>query len=371
MVIPTFNEAPNIAPLVERLLAAIGDREAEVIFVDDSTDDTAAVIERIAFRSEAAIRLIHRDEAVGGLAGAVVTGLEAALGEWCVVMDGDLQHPPELLPRLLAAGEEAAADVAVASRHVTGGSSSGLHDPLRHLVSSAATVLARSMFPLRLRDCTDPMTGYFAIRRSAVDLSALRPRGFKILLEILARRRYRVVEVPLLFAERNAGHSKATAAQGLRFVSQLAALRFGRLSAFATVGALGALANLLIMGGMQLAGVWYPIAALVAAVVTILGNFVLLERFVFHDLRTARFGLLRRFTRSFAFNMGEAAVRTGVLWLIVETTVIPSLPAQAALIGFGFIVRFVFHARVIYRPTPETTTAETTATAVQQRQRPA
>ena len=105
-------------------------------------------------------------------------------------------------------------------------------------VSRASTALTKSMFPRKLHGCTDPMTGFFLVDRDALDLDALRPRGFKILLEILARRQLRIGEVPFAFATRYAGESKATFTQGIRFLTQLAMLRFGRMSAFALVGGL-------------------------------------------------------------------------------------------------------------------------------------
>jgi dolichol-phosphate mannosyltransferase len=350
IIVPTFNEAPNISTLVKRIeLAAVG-LSVELIFVDDSTDETARVIRRIAKTASIRIRLIHRDHAAGGLAGAVVAGFRAASHDWCVVMDGDLQHPPELIPALLISAASQDADVVVASRYVKDGSSRGLGGGLRHVVSTGSTVLTRAMFPRRLRDCTDPMTGFFAIRTSAVNLADLRPRGFKILLEILARNPLRVVEEPFVFAERVAGESKASLREGFRFMVQIAALRFGRLSSFAVIGAIGAVANIAIMAGLQAVGVWYLLAAVVAALITIAGNFLLQERFVFHDLRAEGRSVWLRFGQSMTFNLSETALRTFLLWVVVETTVVPSLVAQAALIAVGFVIRFVYHSRVVYKP---------------------
>jgi dolichol-phosphate mannosyltransferase len=350
VVVPTFNEAPNIAELVVRLEVALTGYDAEVVFVDDSSDDTPAAITRAAATSALPIRLIHREQAAGGLSGAVLDGLRSSTADWCVVMDGDLQHPAEVIPALLSTGAEQGVDVVVASRHVRGGSSAGLGSPARFLVSNASNVLTRAMFPLKLRNVSDPMTGFFAVRRSAVDLDALQPRGFKILLEILARNSLTVAEQPFVFGERFAGESKADLRQGFRFVTQLAALRFGRLSGFAVIGAFGAVANLAIMAALQFFGVWYLAAAIVAGIVTIIGNFLLQERFVFHDLRAEGRHVWLRFGQSLAFNGVETTVRLSLLWLIVESTVIPSVLAQAVLITLGFVLRFVYHSRIVYRP---------------------
>jgi dolichol-phosphate mannosyltransferase len=350
VIVPTFNEAPNVSALVKRIELAVAGRNAEVIFVDDSTDDTGSVILEVAATASIPVRLIHRDHPVGGLSGAVVAGLRQASYDWCVVMDGDLQHPPELIPALLTSGVDQGADVVVASRYVKGGSSGGLGRGIRHVVSTGSTLLTRAMFPRKLRDCTDPMTGFFAIRVSAIDVAELRPRGFKILLEILARNSLRVTEEPFVFADRLAGESKASVREGLRFLVQLAALRFGRLSSFAVIGAIGAIANIAIMAGLQSIGTWYLLAAVIAALITIAANFVLQERFVFHDLRAEGRSVWLRLAQSMTFNLTETAVRTFLLWVIVETTIIPSLVAQAALIAVGFVVRFVYHSRIVYKP---------------------
>jgi len=258
IVVPTFNESDNVPELVRRLDAVRGDAHIdEVIFVDDSTDDTPAVIERTSRRAGVSVRLLHRADAerTGGLSGAVVAGIAAAQSPWVLVMDADLQHPPEDVPRLMAAAEGADVDTVVASRYCAGGDAHGLDGGLRRLVSTGSTRLAALLFPLRLRRCTDSMTGFFAVRRGAIDLDSLRPRGFKILLEILVRHRVRVVEVPFVFAQRRSGDSKASMREGLRFVVQLAALRWHlwwatkRAREMATFGVVG-LVNLLIDVGL-------------------------------------------------------------------------------------------------------------------------
>src|ERR1700710_1696578 len=140
VIVPTFNEAPNIAVLVERLTESLGGLTAEILFVDDSNDSTPEVIRAVAASASIPVVLIRRDAPEGGLGGAVVAGLTAASNEWCVVMDGDLQHPPELIPALLEAAAAQNADVVVASRYVKGGSSRGLGGGVRHIVSSASTL---------------------------------------------------------------------------------------------------------------------------------------------------------------------------------------------------------------------------------------
>lgn len=357
VIVPTYNEAPNIEELVRRV-NSVADREScELLFVDDSTDDTPDVIRRAAEQSAVPVRLIHRDDAAGGLSGAVIAGITSSSSDWCLVMDGDLQHPPEMIPVLLETGDETGADVVVASRHVSGGSNEGLSGWTRKFVSNGSIAATRAMFPNRLRNCTDPMTGFFAVRRTAIDVDALQPRGFKILLEILTRHRLRVVEEPFVFGERYAGESKANFTQGMRFIAQLASLRFGRLSAFAVIGAIGALVNIAIMALLVSSGMNYLIAAATAAITTIIGNFFLQEHFVFKDLRHEGRSFWLRFAQSVGFNTAEAAIRLPFLYLIVQYTAIPSVVAQGITLVVAFVLRFIFHSRVVYRPRRTTSLA--------------
>lgn len=350
IVVPTFNEAPNVAELVRRVTDAVQGHEGEIIFVDDSTDATAETVLAVAGTARIPVRLIRRAEPIGGLGGAVIEGIAAAAYDRCLVMDGDLQHPPEDIPALVARMDEGDVDVVLASRYVGGGDTKGLADRTRVLVSRVSTTLTRAMFPIRLADVTDPMTGFFLIDRRVVDLAGLRPRGFKILLEILARKRYRVAEVPFIFASRHGGESKASVRQGIHFLTQLTALRFGKMSLFAIIGGIGALANLAIVWALTMMGVGYILAAVIAAEATIIGNFLLIERFVFRDMKGQASGVWARFAKSFAFNNAEALVRIPVIALLVESWHFSAVLATAVTLLVAFIVRFVFHSLVVYAP---------------------
>jgi dolichol-phosphate mannosyltransferase len=208
LVIPTLREAGNIRLLLDRVRDAL-DRcgvAYEVIVVDDdSRDGIEPIVEEIAAR-ESRVRLVVR-RGEHGLAGAVLHGWAATDAPLLGVMDADLQHPPELLPRLWAA-LDAGADLVVGSRYACGGSLQGWK-PARHLISRLAvwTTLPLQRGGLRARD---PMSGFFLVRRSCMEGIAFQQAGFKILLEILARAELRsVVEIPFDFGRRYAGRSKA------------------------------------------------------------------------------------------------------------------------------------------------------------------
>ena len=350
VIIPTFNERDNIAALISRVSAALSDRDGEILFVDDSSDDTPEVIRALAASAPMPVRLLHRDKPEGGLGGAVVEGIRSASYDVCIAMDGDLQHPPELLPDMIDRYEDGDADVVVASRYIGGGDNGGLAGAMRVGVSRGATLLTKAMFPIRLSGASDPMTGYFLVDRTRVDPDALRPNGFKILLEILVRSDVRIAEVPMEFGERLHGQSKASFVQGMQFLKHLARLRFGKMSLFAIIGAVGALANLVIMWALTHLGMEYVWAAIIAAEVTIVGNFILQERYVFNDMRGDAQGIAVRFAQSFTFNNVEAAVRIPILALMVESWHISSILAAAISLVAAFFVRFLFHSLVVYAP---------------------
>lgn len=224
LIIPTFNERTSIGPLLSELDAALVGLVWEAVFVDDSTDGTDALLASLATR-DPRIRLIHREENRGGLAGAVVRGLACARGTYLCVLDADLQHPPARIPEMLAAAQHNRADVVVASRYVPGGSATGLDGLLRQFYSRGLKRLSQLTFPRRLRHVTDPLGGFFLVHRSVVTGVELRPIGYKILLEILIRCPWRTAhEVPYQFMPRQYGESKADLRQGLRFLQHLVTL---------------------------------------------------------------------------------------------------------------------------------------------------
>lgn len=354
VVVPTFNEAENVAELTGCLAAAIpDDLPFEIIFVDDSNDETPAIISELVSTSLISIAIVHRNTPVGGLGGAVVEGLRMARAEWAVVMDADLQHPPDSVPALLRAGRESEADLVVASRYAEDGGSGGLANGYREFVSRGSTVLARAMFPRTLRLVSDPMSGFFAIRLAAFDLDRLRPQGFKILLELIVRIRPKnTVEVPYRFRERFRGKSKCSLREGVRFLRQLAALRLGdsgavRTLAFGCVGLTGIIPNLSLLWILTSAGIHYAVATVFATQVAIVWNFLLLDVLVFSG--NGRWGCRGRFGSFMLVNNVDLLVRLPLLTLLVERGGMGLLTATLITIFVSFLFRFLITDRIIYR----------------------
>lgn len=243
IVVPTYNESDNLPALVQRITAALPG--AEIVVVDDASKDGTAQVARDLGRKYP-VRVVERfDER--GLSTAVLRGLEEARTDVCVIMDADLSHPPEAIPALVKAVREGA-DVAIGSRYVPGGDIDEW--PLfRRFASRAGTWLARPLTAVR-----DPMAGFFCLRKSLLSGVPLKPRGFKILLEILARTGTRkTVEVPIRFEDRASGASKFSSKERREFLRQVGTLYLDlnawpwRVAKFLCTGALGIVPNLAVL----------------------------------------------------------------------------------------------------------------------------
>jgi len=201
VILPTYQERESLELLAPLLAHALAGYAAEVVVVDDASPDGTA--DYAASRSGALPWKVVRRARRLGLASAVLDGIAASTSPVIVVMDADGSHPPDTLPALIDTVRQGGAELALASRRASGASMTGFVG-LRKMVSSVAGALARP-----LTKVSDPMTGYFAMRRSILGRSPLTPVGYKIGLEILVKCRPRpVVEIPFHFGPRMAGESK-------------------------------------------------------------------------------------------------------------------------------------------------------------------
>lgn len=359
LVIPTFNEADNIPELLDQITAAVPPgREVTVLFVDDSTDDTPEIIEKEALRMPLKVSVHHRSVPVGGLGGAVMEGIDRSGSRWVVVMDADLQHPPALLPELIEQGEETGAELVVASRYAGGGDRSGLANRYRVLVSGASTSAAKLLFPKALREVTDPMSGYFAIRRDVIGRAqgsgAPRPLGYKILLELIVRCRPRsVAEVPYDFGVRHAGESKSTVREGLRFLRHLIRLRTtsgtpSRALAFGAIGLSGFLPNLALLWFLtRTTGLHHTAAEVIANQAGMVWNFVLIELLLYRGRKPM--GPRARLLSFVALANLDLVARIPLTLLLVSGFGLTPVPATALAMVFVFALRFLCVDRFLYR----------------------
>ncbi|HZS99928.1 MAG TPA: polyprenol monophosphomannose synthase [Terriglobales bacterium] len=223
LVVPTLNEAGNI----ERLLNEVSDSlrplglPYEIVVVDDNSTDTTADIVLNYAQRDPHVRLLSRKEEKG-LAGAVIHGWVHTDANLLGVIDADLQHPPSLLPGLLGAMADGS-DIAIASRYAAKDGVKGWN-PIRVAISRMST-LATLPFQRKGIRVKDPMSGFFIVRRDAIDGLEFESKGFKLLLEILVRGRIQSAkEIPFQFGLRHAGKSKAGTAVALHFLQLLGKL---------------------------------------------------------------------------------------------------------------------------------------------------
>ncbi len=311
LIVPTYNESRNLEELLRQLTAVLEPclaGEYEILVVDDdSPDGTWAVAMRLSERWPAVRVMRRRSEK--GLSTAVIRGWQAARGETLAVIDADLQHPPEVLARLWEA-IQAGADLAVASRHTEGG---GVSDwsALRRLLSRGAQLLGLALLPSVVGRVSDPMSGYFMLRRAAIAGAELSPLGYKILIEVLGRGRIRTIsEVGYVFRERLAGESKVTARLYADYLRHLLRLRLATLPArfprFAAVGLSGVgvdMALLFLLSDRHALGWGLTQGKLLAAEAAIVNNFVWNDAWTFRDMATKLGGGTARLKRFARFNL--------------------------------------------------------------------
>ena len=290
VIVPVYNERPNIAPLVSRLDAALAGVHWEVVFVDDDSPDATAAEVRRAAAHDPRVRCIRRI-ARRGLASAVIEGALSSSAAYLAVIDGDLQHDETRLPEMLRMLRTGVADVVVGSRHADGGDASGLGGRGRQRLSDLGIRVAQAVLPVRL---ADPMSGFFMLPRPLFEQMApdLTGQGFKILLDLLlvARVRLRVAEIPYQFQERAAGKSKLDILVLAQFAGLvLDKLLHGRVPlrfiAFACVGAVGVLVQLAVLTAARQAGLGFVVAQTIATIVAMAANFQLNNELTYRDQR--------------------------------------------------------------------------------------
>ena len=289
VVIPTFNERANVAPMVGLLTAALQGRAWEAVFVDDDSPDGTADAVRAIAETHDNIRIIQRTGR-RGLAGACIEGILSSAARLCAVIDADLQHDETRLPLMMDLFIQGDLDLVVASRNIDGGSSEAGFSGLRHWGSDQATRLTRRALGITV---TDPMSGFFMVRRSSFHQVApqLQRAGFKILADMLALAgpRWQVREIPYSFRQRQFGESKMDRTVALEFLGLLIARKTGGLVSikfvlFGLVGAVGVFVQLAVVGVVfALVPGQFAFAQGCGVAVAIANNFVLNNMLTYRD----------------------------------------------------------------------------------------
>jgi len=310
LIIPTFKEAKNIPQIVEQLSRLLDSQlagEYELIVVDDNSPDETWKVAQELTADYPQLRVMRRiDER--GLSTAVIRGWQVARGEVLGVIDADLQHPPELLLQLWSEIQRGA-DLAVASRHVEGG---GVSDwsIIRRFLSRGAQTIGLILLPGVVGRVSDPMSGYFMVRRQCLVGRPLSPLGYKILIEVLGRGKVPWIgEVGYVFQERQAGESKVTWKQYVEYLQHLLRLRLslghiGRFIRFGIVGFSGVFVDMAIFYLLrEYVGLGLTRSATLSAEVAIVNNFLWNDLWTFGDISRHQRGWRQRLERFLKFNL--------------------------------------------------------------------
>ncbi len=330
VVVPTLNERGNVQPFLEALDTALAGLIYEVVFVDDdSADGTAAELRRRAV-SNPRIRVIQRIRR-RGLASACIEGMMATAAPAIAVMDADLQHDERILPVMFEKLTEGSFDIVVGTRNAAGGSMGGMAES-RVLLSHWGRRFSESLLGCRL---SDPMSGYFMVRREYLDQVVHRASGigFKILLDLIAssRRPVAIAEVPYTFRQRREGASKLDLLVAIEYLQLLLDKKFGRFIPvrfllFAGVGATGVAASLLVLlVAVRVFHADFVTAQIEATFLAMTGNFLLNNSMTYRDRRLKGWPFVRGLATFYlACSIGavinvqiaQLARSVGVPWLI-------------------------------------------------------
>jgi len=339
IIIPTYNESQNIL----NVLKSIGDIIPKNIFTeaivvdDNSPDGTGKIVEdylkNVKKIAGYTIDIIHRTTK-NGLSSAILSGIQRATGDTIVVMDSDLSHPPQIIPKMIDALKKYQCDMVIASRYITGGQINGWNKK-RKLLSKIATIIAKKGLGVTTKD---PMSGFFAFKKGILKGLNFDAIGFKLLLEILVKKRgLSVKEIPYTFQNRTFGSSKLDFSTILDYFKSVWKLyRFGKseeskekrnsvkffskAGRFYTVGAIGFAINYLISltfsGGI--AEIWYLHANIIGIIASMTSNFVLNKWWTFGDRNFSFKKTISQYSKFIMFSSFGALIQLGVVFSLVD-----------------------------------------------------
>lgn len=369
IVLPTYNESQNIRRMLDSIAGVLSaDSATEIIVVDDSSPDgTGDIAIRHAKNinnRNLFIQVIQRPDKQG-LSSAILAGVHFASGEIVVVMDGDLSHPPQIIPHMVEALQKAKYDIVVASRYVKGGSVTGW--PFnRRLLSKGATKIAQVGLGIQVKD---PMSGFFAFKRSIINGIKFDAIGYKMLLEILVKTKgARIKEVPYTFTNRAFGTSKLDSSVMLDYFRAVLRLyRYGRRAAqgekrasvrflskagrFYTVGATGLLVNYLssLLFNTTLPDLWYLYSTIIGILLSMTSNFFLNKIWTFEDKDFTAKNTGIQYGMFLGFSSLGALIQLGMVYALVENYHMAYPPALILAVAAASVGNFLLNKKWTFK----------------------
>lgn len=362
IIIPTFNEAENIENITGTVSGILEESgiNGEILVVDDnSADGTIDIVKRMQ-EDIPGLGLVVREND-HGLSQSVVEGFEKAQADIIQVIDADFSHPPELIPEFFRSIKEDNFDVVIGSRYMKGGDIENW--PVkRRIISLGATAFGRILFP----EITDPVSGFFAIKKEVVSGAEMKPRGYKILMEVLGKGSWgRAKEIPFTFKDREEGESKLKLSTMADYLMQcidigIYALKnhntnvwqeWKKIFKFGLVGASGIIVNTGILYGLtEYLGVYYMISSVFAIEAAIITNFILNDTWTFDGAKTSH--LENRWKRFLSFEFVSVCgvvINLAVLFALTEFAGIYYIVSNIAGIFIAFIWNFLVNRHITWK----------------------
>jgi len=362
VIIPTLNEADMIEKTI-RLVDAVLKREnlhGQILVVDDSSRDSTPFIvhEMKMTHPNVSILIRQKDH---GLSQSIVDGFRQAgmNSDIFIVIDADGQHPVEKIPELYGKVKEGN-DIVIGSRYIEGGEIKNWGFT-RKVISRGATFIARLFFP----HITDPVSGFFALRKDVVLDAPLRPKGYKILLEVLGKGHWRkAVEIPFSFGTRERGASKLKQQTIIEYLKQIIDLtkftvthtespaytEFSRMVRFMAVGISGVLVNVGVLYFLtEGLGIFFLFSSIISIEASIISNFLLNDSWTFGDIDDKKYNRISRFERFQAVSVAGVLINISTLYILTTWFGIYYLLSNLIGIALAFAWNFLVNRRYTWR----------------------